>query len=310
MHIHRLHLTIYALLGVIGAQAHSQAGDTSPFRVLNQPALPNAIVVNEVVISGGQPEGAAGFAVLRELGVQTVVSVDGVRPEVETARRFGLKYVHLPHGYDGIQEDRANSLAAAIQQLPGRIYVHCHRGKHRSPAAAAIALIGTGHLSTVGARQLLATAGTSPEYQGLWQSVDSASVISEHLRNKPRAFPEFVDPAPLVEVMGRMELILERLEVQADVVWQADLHDPEATAIHEALLLKEHFNELLRLEGIRARPQKFLSQMETSQRQSHRLHQLLKSDEPPCSRERLERAAALLKAIRQDCRSCHQQFRD
>jgi protein tyrosine phosphatase (PTP) superfamily phosphohydrolase (DUF442 family) len=310
VHFHRSHLTIYAVLGVIGAQAHSQAGDSSGFRGLNQPALPNAIVVTERVISGGQPAGSDGFAVLKELGVQTVVSVDGVRPEVEMARRFGLKYVHLPHGYDGIQEDRAHSLAAAIQQLPGRIYFHCHHGRHRSPAAAAIALIGTGHLSTAEARQLLAKAGTSPEYQGLWQSVDSASVISERLRNKPRAFPESVDPAPLVEVMGRMELTLVRLEVQADVAWQADLHDPGRTAVHEALLLKEYFNELLRLDGIRARPQKFRSRMETSRRQSHRLHQLLKSDEPPSCRERLERATSLLKSIREDCRSCHQQFRD
>src|SRR5688572_20555590 len=60
--------------------------------------LPNAVRVHERVISGGLPEGDAAFAELNALGVKTIVSVDGAKPDLETAAKFGLRYVHLPHG--------------------------------------------------------------------------------------------------------------------------------------------------------------------------------------------------------------------
>src|SRR5690349_14774854 len=43
--------------------------------------LPNALRVHEKVISGGLPEGENGFRELAELGVQTIISVDGARPD-------------------------------------------------------------------------------------------------------------------------------------------------------------------------------------------------------------------------------------
>ena len=105
------------------------------------PKLPNAYRLHPRVISGGQPEGEQAFARLKELGVKTVISVDGARPEVELARKYGLRYVHLPHGYDGVPDERASELAKAVRDLPGPVYIHCHHGKHRSPAAATVACV-------------------------------------------------------------------------------------------------------------------------------------------------------------------------
>ncbi|MGE0610114.1 MAG: hypothetical protein AB7O62_23685, partial [Pirellulales bacterium] len=68
--------------------------------------LPNAIRLHPKVVSGGQPEGEAAFAELRDLGIKTVISVDGARPAVPLAKKYGLRYVHLPHGYDGVPEQR------------------------------------------------------------------------------------------------------------------------------------------------------------------------------------------------------------
>ena len=96
------------------------------------PGLPNVLRVSDKLISGGVPDGDTGFASLQTLGVQTVISVDGARPDVERARKFGLRYVHLPIGYDG---GRARS-GRASARLPGRP-THRHHGKHRSLAAAA-----------------------------------------------------------------------------------------------------------------------------------------------------------------------------
>src|SRR5207302_1722064 len=86
--------------------------DTNPYAVpdLPQPDLPglhNVHCVADRLYSGSVPEGDAGFASLRRLGVQTAISVDGARPDVDRARRFGLRYVHIPVGYDGVPEPQA-----------------------------------------------------------------------------------------------------------------------------------------------------------------------------------------------------------
>src|SRR5687767_11422743 len=73
--------------------------------------LPNAVQLHAKVISGGSPDGEAGFAELKELGVQTLISVDGAKPDVKRAEKYGLRYVHLPHGYDGVPQQRAKELA-------------------------------------------------------------------------------------------------------------------------------------------------------------------------------------------------------
>src|SRR5262245_50112426 len=117
--------------------------------------LPNPWRIHPKVISGGLPEGDAAFAELIALGVKTVISVDGAQPDVASARRFGLRYIHLPHGYDGVPPERMKELAKAVRDLPGPIYIHCHHGKHRSPAAAAVACVGAGLLAPSAAEPIL-----------------------------------------------------------------------------------------------------------------------------------------------------------
>ena len=57
------------------------------------------------------------------LGVKTVISVDGAKPDVDLAKKHGMRYVHLPHGYDGVPDDRAKELAKAVRR-PGRPDLH------------------------------------------------------------------------------------------------------------------------------------------------------------------------------------------
>src|SRR5687768_16523197 len=68
--------------------------------VPDQGRLHNGHVVTAKVISGAQPEGEASFRALGELGVKTIISVDGAQPDVAGAKQFGMRYVHLPIGYD------------------------------------------------------------------------------------------------------------------------------------------------------------------------------------------------------------------
>jgi hypothetical protein len=54
---------------------------------------------------GSQPGGDASFAALAQQGFRTILSVDGAMPDVDAAARHGLRYVHVPIGYDGIDPD-------------------------------------------------------------------------------------------------------------------------------------------------------------------------------------------------------------
>jgi len=151
-------------------------GQHSP-RKIAATYLPNPVMVHPKVISGGLPEGDNAFQELQSLGVKTIISVDGMKPDVDTASKFGLRYVHLPHGYDGVPSGRVKELAKAVRSLDGPIYIHCHHGKHRSPAAASIACVGAGLISKSMALAVLELAGTSPNYRGHFDSARRAKPL-------------------------------------------------------------------------------------------------------------------------------------
>lgn len=64
--------------------------------MLTSKHLPNPVRIHAHVISGGLPEGNAAFEELKSLGIKTVISVDGAKPDVARAEKYGLRYVHLP----------------------------------------------------------------------------------------------------------------------------------------------------------------------------------------------------------------------
>jgi protein tyrosine phosphatase (PTP) superfamily phosphohydrolase (DUF442 family) len=200
-------------------------------QALHDDALPSAYWLCDKVISGGQPDGAAVFARLRALGVRTVISVDGARPDVDLAGERGIRYVHLPHGYDGIPADRHRELAQAVRQLPGPIYNHCHHGKHRSPAAAAVACVGAGLIQRPAAEAFLTLAGTGRQYRGLYDAVAQAQPLDAAILDAPDvAFQEVVPLPPIAEAMVAMQRSFDRLEQLAQqlAVGRATQAEPRA----------------------------------------------------------------------------------
>ena len=104
-----------ALVGLLGAcgtgEADRTAGATStvgerPTAVLDAAGLPVGLERyrrrSDRIGQGGEPHGEVAFRNLAALGYDTVVSVDGARPDVETAAKYGLRYVHGPLGYEGV----------------------------------------------------------------------------------------------------------------------------------------------------------------------------------------------------------------
>ena len=154
--------------------------------------------------SGAEPHGEGHFAALARLGVKTVLSVDGPVPDAAAARRHGLRTVHVPIGYDGVPADAAARLSAVMARFgpagaaPGGVFVHCHHGKHRGPAGAAVCGLSAGLLDRTAALALLDAAGTSPRYAGLWESVASFAPPATPFAE---ALPEAVEPDGLAAAM-------------------------------------------------------------------------------------------------------------
>lgn len=273
--------------------------------------LPNAYQVHEQVVSGGQPQGTAAFELLRQMGVRTVISVDGIRPHVDLARQHDLRYVHLPFGYDGIPAERVKELAHAVLTLPGPLYIHCHHGKHRSPAAAAAASVTAGFIDQNQGLEILRKAGTSQLYKGLWASVGKARPVDTvELTSLEVRFSESVDPPPLVDTMTELEKTIERLENVTGKQWVEDANTVVSrSAAHQSLLLREHFAELARLPSTEEQPEEYRTLITESKDQAALLEALL-TNTPPTITRQPARLTVILGAIRNGCRNCHQRFRD
>ena len=268
--------------------------------------LPNPVRVHDKVISGGLPEGDAAFGELQELGIKTIISVDGAKPDVARAEKYGMRYVHLPHGYDGVPDERAKELAKAVRDLPGPIYLHCHHGKHRSPAASAVACVGAGFISHEEAATVLKVAGTSEAYRGLFQSVNDARLLSKSLLDELNAeFPTVAKLPAMAEAMAEIEHIHDRLKAVEKAGWKAPADQPALVPDHEVLLLREQFTELSRTKELQDKPEKFQQLTREAEAACQALQAALKSPQADH-----DMASTLFQAISSNCKSCHQTFRD
>jgi protein tyrosine phosphatase (PTP) superfamily phosphohydrolase (DUF442 family) len=279
---------------------------------IDAPHLPNALKLHDKVISGGQPEGDEAFRELQALGVRTIISVDGAKPDVELARKFGMRYVHLPHGYDGIPEGRVKELAKAVRDLDGPIYIHCHHGKHRSPTAAAVACVATGLIQSESAVPFLQAAGTSENYTGLYRSASEAKRLEAGALDGLKVeFREIAELPAIAEAMVAIEHTHDRLKAVAKAGWQADPKHPDVEPAHEALIIQEHFTELLRTPEVKKRSQRFLDLARECESASRVLETTLRGWKPVSSTAKppdaIEKSFVRLTA---NCAACHKEFRD
>ena len=201
-------------------------------------ALHNVFQLADGIYSGNSPDSEAAFRELQKLGVKTIISVDGAKPNVALARKFGMRYVHLPIGYGGVPRARAVELAKAAQTADGPLYVHCHHGKHRGPAAAAAVCRATQSWSAEKADGFLKQAGTSLDYAGLYRDVRfSRPPSAEELARVPREFPEAAKTPDIVNVMVEIDEHFAALKTAQKAGWR-EVPVPQATLLWE--LVREH----------------------------------------------------------------------
>jgi protein tyrosine phosphatase (PTP) superfamily phosphohydrolase (DUF442 family) len=253
------------------------------------------------IVRGAQPMGERDFAFLAAEGVRTIVTVDGAQPDVEGARRHGLRYVHLPIGYDGIPADKAAALVTAFRTLEGPFFVHCHHGKHRGPAACAL---GRMAIEGVGAAEAVAEmreAGTDPKYRGLYAVPASYREPTAEELAAVGPLPERAPVPGLRAAMVALDDHWDRMKAVKKAGWKVPADHPDVDPAHEATMIAELFRELARSEATRPRP--FLDGTATSEKAAWDLGAALREGRPAD-------AAKAFEAIQASCTSCHAAFRD
>jgi protein tyrosine phosphatase (PTP) superfamily phosphohydrolase (DUF442 family) len=240
------------------------------------------------LLSGAQPEGDAAFAELAARGVRTIVSVDGAEPDTAMAKRHGLRYVHLPIGYDGVPPGRAMELAKLLRESKSPVFVHCHHGKHRAPAAVATAAVIARILERRDAEAAMKLAGTGAGYLGLWRSIREATPAPEKtLAELNVEYCERVAPPPVAATMLKIEERFDALKKK-----------PTA---EDALLLKERFAELARLRETSLRPENYRKLLEANRKAVEDLENALRTGKS---------TTEALKVTAHACDTCHREHRD
>lgn len=305
-------LLLAACAGSSKPAAKSFAPVTPPTMTDTKPrdyaGLHNVVAYHDNYYSGSVPEGDAGFDALAGMGIKTIISVDGAVPEVEAAKARGIRYIHLPIGYNGFSEERKLELIRATRDslAQGPVYIHCHHGKHRSAGAAATVAAAMGWSTNEQAVARMKVSGTAPGYKGLYKCASEAKVLPGSTIDAVAAdFPEITKPGTFVASMVEMDEVMEHLKAMEKAGWKstADRTDLEPAA--EAGRLAD----LLRVaaQGGRAAREgdEFRSGLEHNADAVQPLEDLLAAGETDVAK-----LSAQFSIVQKSCKSCHEKFRD
>jgi protein tyrosine phosphatase (PTP) superfamily phosphohydrolase (DUF442 family) len=268
--------------------------------------LENAHKLTPKVWSGAEPNGEAAFQALRELGVKTLISVDAAKPKIDLAKKHGLRYIHVPIGYDAVPLERTEMLAKALLEAEGPLYIHCHHGKHRGPAAAATGCVAAGLITNDEATAVMKKMGTDPKYTGLWKSAREAKAIPPgELKNRAIELKEITPVPPIAEAMVVIDEKFDHLKLAQKAGFKKPVDHPDIDPPHEALQLREVFFEMTRTAEYKTKPAE--NWTETSIQTAKELELWLRDPE---AKKNLAKGTALMESLLKDCMACHKVYRD
>ncbi len=300
-------LTIVPIIGCTRSQSDPEtvaaavaSSVTTPIPMEN-PALHHLIRVSDTIYSGAEPHGEQSFAELEKLGIRTVVSVDGAIPDVENARAHGMRYIHAPFGYDGVPLERQREIRQVLESAERPIYFHCHHGKHRGPAAAAIALAIDNGGDIDAALAYLGVAGTSKDYAGLWRDVGAYDAEAVAAGGEM----ELHEITPISDFAGEMAKIdrtWDRLKLCKAAGWTTPADHPDVDPKHEAKMIEESLRELNRLQSEHD-SEDMKERMTESEGFAAQLHEYLKGDN-------VTSADVAFGNLGKSCKSCHELYRN
>ncbi len=278
--------------------------ETFELEAIELKPLMNVYLVAPGVYSGSAPMDEAGYAALERLGVRTVLSVDGARPRYELGEAIGARIVHLPLRYSGIGSLQRAQLARALREAEAPVYVHCHHGLHRGPAAAAAALIGLGRMSTDDGIVMLERVGTGRVYTGLWNSVRSSRALSPaELDATPDISTNAASDVGLGEAMARIQIAWDELYAASERDWRADQESPGSAPVETAGEITETLRALMSGPTLDDEPADLRARMLDAIELAAALERALEVSDAP-------RASVRFSALSASCNSCHRVYRD
>ena len=290
------------------------------------PGIHNVVAFADGFYSGSVPEGDAGFDSLVALGVKTVISVDGAIPELEKAKARGMRYVHLPIGYDGFDDARKAQLVRAVRDLAKPIYLHCHHGKHRSAGAAGTVGVSLGWITNDVAIARMKVSGTAEGYKGLWACTAKAAPMMAAAIDAARAdFPEVTKPDSMTAAMVTIDEVFDRLKLVEKNAWTVPADHPDLAPAADAGKIADLYRlldgdaHLAALADDAARAD-FRVKMAAGAGLASELETLLagggpkatgaaESDEAAIAAHRKKLSAAM-KQLGANCKDCHVKYRD
>lgn len=277
-------------------------------------------VDTQAIWFGGSPETDAAMAELAASGVKTIISVDGAPPLVELAKKHGLKYVHIPVKYSALSREQIVSLASVLQPNHEPVYVHCHHGKHRGPAALVAALKCT--VTDLETDTLLKTFGTDPKYRGLYEAARTAQPLQAHeLARVPEKLPEAIQDLSPARLMSEIDCSFDQLlallkvseplenkELAAQLkAWQEQAIDLEEAFLEYQRLIERQFPMMPPEQQMQYRQFLKTSLSHAAAIRSELTAAVDSSEDIPA---RLKTCRTSLEALQQSCAGCHAQFRN
>ena len=264
--------------------------------------IENFIQVSDRVFSGGEPT-TVGLEKLKQLGITTILSVDGLDPDRETAEKLGMKYVHVPMGYDGIESSQLQDFSTLMANYQGKLFVHCHHGKHRGPAAVAACLLISKELSKAQALQYMRSAGTGKDYTGLWNSIENLDASSY----KPQDFPKLLSQTRAKDMAQWMA----ELDRSWEIIQASQKNVDAKISSAQLVVIAEAFKESARYAqtapnnqyGDQEHTRRMIQWLKEGEQKSHNIHQQLEAGAH-------EKARDLLKSLAQQCVDCHTEYRN
>lgn len=250
---------------------------------------------------GGGPTGAADFEALARNGYKHVLTVDGAVPDIETAKRYGLSYIHVPIGYDGVTRDEAVAIVKAVKDADGPIYVHCHHGLHRGPAAVAMARIALEGIPTETAVKDLEASGC--KYDGLFRDVKALVPPTDSELAKVGDLPEAVIPSGMRDSMTHIDDRWDSIQFVKKLGYKPSAEHPDIDPAHEVGMLENLLRNFAEMPDSQALGPEFIAMAEASRAAAAKLEATIRAGDPVASE-------AAFKALKDSCSQCHKKHRD
>lgn len=287
------------------APAAASPATPAPAAHADSHVIHNIHYLNDRIISGGVPEGDAAFDELKAMGVRTIISVDGATPDVARAQARGIRYVHIPITYAEVTEEETLEIARAMRDLPGPVFVHCHHGKHRSPAAVAAASAALGIVTPEEGIAFMKTAGTAPSYAGLYACVAAMTVANPAAIDAARAdFPSVRKAEGMVASMVEVDAAYEFLGAMRTAGWKPPADHPDLIPAVEAGKLADN----LRFSGEDPKSREFgpdyMQKLTSAIAAATAMEDAFVAGAPAADLE------ARYKLVQASCKDCHAKYRD